>query len=141
MNRIVFSREKDEWLTPKKLFDDLNKEFHFELDPCTTEANPLGTKKFNTIISNGLTTEWNCNVFINPPYSKIKDWVKKAYEENKKYGFNVVMLLPVRTSNKWFHEFIYNKAEIRFIKGRLKFSNSLNSAPFPSMIVIFRGKH
>lgn len=65
-------------------------------------------------------------------------WIKKAYETNKQYGTTVVMLLPARTDTKAFHEFIYHKAEIRFIKGRLKFGGSKNSAPFPSMVVIFR---
>lgn len=64
---------------------------------------------------------------------KIGDWIKKASESDA----TVVMLLPARTDTKWFHEYIYNKAEIRFLKGRLKFGNSINSAPFPSMIVIF----
>lgn len=65
---------------------------------------------------------------------KYGEWVKKAAESNT----TVVMLLPARTDTKWFHEYIYKKAEIIFIKGRLRFGNSKNSAPFPSMIVIFR---
>ena len=74
--------------------------------------------------------------WCNPPYGrKIGEWVKKASKSNA----TVVMLLPARTDTKWFHEYIYGKAEIRFIKGRLKFGNSKNSAPFPSMVVIFRG--
>lgn len=75
--------------------------------------------------------------FCNPPYGRvIGDWVKKAYEESRN-GL-VVMLLPARTDTKWFHEYIYGKAEIRFLKGRLKFGDSVNSAPFPSMIVVFK---
>lgn len=76
-------------------------------------------------------------VFVNPPYSKIKEWVKKAYEEAFKPNTIVVLLIPARTDTKYFHEYIYNRSEIRFIKGRLKFSNS-NPAPFPSMVVIYR---
>lgn len=77
-------------------------------------------------------------VFCNPPYSKIKDWVKKCYEESLKPGTLVAMLIPARTDTKWFHDYILHRSEVRFIKGRLKFGNSKNSAPFPSMIVIFR---
>lgn len=78
-------------------------------------------------------------VFCNPPYgSAIKDWVRKCSDESKKKNTTVVMLIPARTDTKYFNDYIYNKAkEIRFIKGRLKFGNSKNSAPFPSMVVVF----
>jgi len=75
----------------------------------------------------------------SPPYGRqIKYWVKKAYEESQKDNTNIVMLIPARTDTIYFHEYIYHKAEIRFIKGRLKFGNAKNSAPFPSMVVIFK---
>ena len=75
-------------------------------------------------------------VFCNPPYGReISKWVEKAYNENKK-GIKIVMLLPARTDTKWFHEYIYKKHEIRFIRGRLKFNDGKQSAPFPSMVVI-----
>lgn len=78
-------------------------------------------------------------VFCNPPYGRgIGDWVKKAYEESQEPNTLVVMLIPARTDTKWFHEYIYGKAEIRFIKGRLKFGGCKNAAPFPSMVVIFK---
>lgn len=77
-------------------------------------------------------------MFCNPPYSNIRSWVEKSYRESLKPGTTVVMLIPSRTDTRWFHSFIYHRAEIRFIKGRLKFGDSKNSAPFPSMIVIFR---
>lgn len=77
---------------------------------------------------------------VTPPYGReIGKWVQKAFLSSKD-GSTVVMLLPARTDTKWFHEYIYNQAEIRFIKGRLKFGNSKNSAPFPSMVVVFRPK-
>lgn len=80
-------------------------------------------------------------MFCNPPYGRvIGDWVKKAYEESKKPDTLVVMLIPARTDTKWFHDYIYHKAEIRFIKGRLKFGGSNNSAPFPSMVVIYNNE-
>ena len=78
-------------------------------------------------------------VFCNPPYGKdIKLWVQKCYEESRKENTVVVMLIPARTDTKYFHDFIWKKAEIRFVKGRLKFGESKNSAPFPSMVVVFR---
>lgn len=78
------------------------------------------------------------SVWCNPPYGReIGKWVEKAYNESLN-GVTVVMLLPARTDTKWFHEFVYGKTEIRFLRGRLKFGDSKNSAPFPSMVVIFR---
>ena len=122
-----------EWATPIDLFTELDKEFHFTLDPCATEENAK-CSKYYTIKENGLIQDWsNEMVFLNPPYGRnIGLWVKKL-SENKG-----VALLPARTDTRWFHTYIYNKAEIRFIKGRIKFGNSKNSAPFPSMIVIFK---
>lgn len=78
-------------------------------------------------------------VFCNPPYSKIADWVKKAFYEGQKDNTLVVLLIPARTDTRYFHDFILHRAEIRFLKGRLKFGDAKNSAPFPSMVVIFRG--
>lgn len=78
-------------------------------------------------------------VWCNPPYSQIDKWVKKAFYESKKDNTLIVMLIPSRTDTKYFHDYIYKRTEIRFIKGRLKFGDNVNSAPFPSMIVIFRG--
>jgi len=78
-------------------------------------------------------------VFVNPPYSNISEWVAKCYEEGRKENTLVVMLIPSRTDTKYFHDYILNRAEIRFVKGRLKFGSSKNSAPFPSMLVIYYG--
>jgi site-specific DNA-methyltransferase (adenine-specific) len=135
---VMFSSETDQWATPQYFFDELNSEFHFTLDPCADEFNHKCEKYFSKE-QDGLLQSWkNDIVFCNPPYGReIYNWVKKAYEEYNK-GAIVVMLVPARTDTKWFHEFIYKKAEIRFIKGRLKFGNSKNSAPFPSMVVIFK---
>ena len=80
-------------------------------------------------------------VFCNPPYGKeIAKWVQKSVEESRKKNTLVVMLIPARTDTKYFHDFIYGKAEIRFIRGRLKFGNAKTAAPFPSMVVIFRNE-
>lgn len=84
---------------------------------------------------NGLKQIWTGVCWCNPPYGRgIEKWMKKAYESNA----TVVCLVPARTDTKWFHDFVLGKAEIRFIRGRLKFGNSKNSAPFPSMLVIYR---
>lgn len=82
------------------------------------------------------------SVFCNPPYGRESTarWIKKCAEEARKPNTTVVMLIPSRTDTKAFHEYIYGKAEIRFVKGRLKFGGSKYGAPFPSMIVIFRGE-
>lgn len=133
----LFSSNSDEWFTPQAIFDGLNQEFHFTLDPCATDQNHK-CDKYYTIAEDGLSQDWSSEtVFVNPPYSKIKDWVVKCSTESKKPNTTVVMLIPARTDTRYFHDYIYHKAEIRFIKGRLKFGDSKNSAPFPSMVVVF----
>lgn len=132
---LMFSSKTDEWETPQALFDELNKEFNFDLDVCATRENKKCTKFFSKK-ENGLIHSWGgYSCWMNPPYGReIGEWVKKAS------NFKVVCLLPARTDTRWFHDYIYNKTnvEIRFLKGRLKFGDSKNSAPFPSMIVIFK---
>ena len=136
---VMFSSNSDEWATPANFFAKLNEEFHFTLDACATAENHKCERYF-TEQDDGLTQNWKGEtVFCNPPYSKIAQWVKKAWKEGRKEGTTVVLLIPARTDTKYFHEYIYHKSEIRFIKGRLKFGNSKNSAPFPSMIVVYRG--
>lgn len=139
MKNLMFSNKSNEWTTPQDLFDKLNEEFNFTLDPCATHENAK-CKKYYTIEENGLEQDWQGEiVFCNPPYGrKISKWVEKSYKESVK-GVLVVMLIPSRTDTKYWHEWIFGKAEIRFIKGRLKFSGSKNSAPFPSAIVIYEG--
>ena len=135
----LFSSNTDQWATPQCLFDELNKEFNFTLDPCADEYNHKCSKYF-TKEEDGLSQDWSGEtVFCNPPYGReTGKWVKKCYEESQKDNTLCVMLIPARTDTRWFHDYIYNKAEIRFIKGRLKFGNSNNSAPFPSMILVFK---
>ena len=134
---LMFSSKTDEWETPQEFFNVLDQEFHFTLDPCADDYNHKCERYF-TKAADGLKQPWNGVVFCNPPYGKvIGKWVKKAYI-SAQGGALVVMLIPARTDTKYFHDYIYHKAEIRFLKGRLKFGNNQNSAPFPSMIVIFR---
>lgn len=136
----MFSSATDLWATPRDFFDKLNAEFNFTLDPCATVENAK-CEKFYTIVDNGLKQNWEGEtVFCNPPYGRaIKEWVKKCYIESQKTNTIVVALLPARTDTQYFHDFIYHKAkEIRFIKGRLKFGNAQNSAPFPSMVIVWK---
>ena len=129
----IFSKASDEWETPKDLFYKLHHQYRFTLDPCATEKNAL-CNKFFTMENDGLKQSWEGErVFCNPPYSKVKEWVKKASEEKAL----TVMLIPARTDTSWFHDIVQKKGMFYFIRGRLKFSNSKNSAPFPSMIVLF----
>lgn len=135
---VHFSSKTNEWATPQDLFDKLNKEFLFTLDPCATPENAK-CAKFYTAEDDGLLQSWdNERVFCNPPYGRqIKEWVKKATEAT---GGVVVLLIPARTDTSYFHDYIYRSgAQIRFLRGRLKFGDAKNSAPFPSMVVIFNG--
>lgn len=137
ISHALFSSKSDEWATPQGLFDALNEEFHFTLDPCATDENAK-CKMYYTASENGLEKSWaGHRVFCNPPYSEIQKCVKKCAGEARE-GATVVMLIPARTDTRWFHDYIYQQAEIRFIKGRLRFGDATNSAPFPSMIVIWR---
>jgi len=138
---LMFSSEDTSWETPSLLFNTLNSEFNFTLDPCCTKSTAK-CNKYYTEKENGLIQDWSQDVvFVNPPYGRqVKFWVEKAFNEYIK-GATVVMLLPARTDTKWFHDYIYGIAEIRFMKGRVKFlinKKELNPAPFPSMIVIFK---
>ncbi len=120
-----YTSQNDNWKTPENFYKELDKEFGFDFDPCPPDP------KFD-----GLNIEWGKINFCNPPYSSIKDWCKKAYEEAKK-GKQVVMLIPARTDTRYWHDYIMKATEIRFIKGRLKFEGAKYNAPFPSCIVVF----
>lgn len=143
LNQGMMTSNSNEWATPQELFDVLNKEFNFTLDPCSTHENAKCLKHY-TLNENGLNQDWSGEkVFCNPPYgSEIKSWVKKCYEEHIKNNITVVMLIPARTDTTYFHDYIYKKSEIRFIKGRVKFvdenGNGNKPAPFPSMIVVYK---
>lgn len=139
--QTLFSGSSDEWSTPEETFQALDAEFHFTLDPCATDQNHKCTLYY-TQKENGLLQNWGGqSVFCNPPYSQIGTWVEKAYREASKDHTLVVLLIPSRTDTKYFHDFIYQRSEIRFVRGRLKFGEAIHNAPFPSMIVIFRGAY
>ena len=144
MNNAMFSSKKMDYCTPKELFEQLNKEFFFRLDAAATPKSAK-CEKYYTTETNGLKMPWNVGgaVFCNPPYGKqLGEWVRKAWEEAQK-GTTIVLLIPARTDTTYFHEYIYGKAEIRFIKGRIKFEDEsgkvYDAAPFPSMVVIYNG--
>lgn len=128
----------DEWATPQWFFDRLDNEFHFTLDPCSTDENAKCEKHY-TREQNGLLQDWTGEtVFCNPPYGKtIGKWCRKCYEHSLLGGV-AVMLIHARTDTEWFHRWVYGKAEIRFIRGRLHFGGSKWNAPFPSMVAIYR---
>lgn len=135
---VMFSSKTGEHETPQDFYDELDAEFHFTLDPCATDENHKCPQYYTKEID-GLVQPWFGKVFMNPPYGRgIGEWVRKAYMEAGLDGTMVVGLLPARTDTKWFHDYIYGKAEVRFIKGRLKFGDAKNSAPFPSMVVIWK---
>lgn len=138
--QACLSSKTDNWATPQDFFDKLNEEFHFTLDPCANEENHK-CNLFYTKEQDGLTKDWGGHVvFCNPPYGKeIADWVRYSYEQSQKPNTTVVMLIPARTDTRYFHDYIYGKAEIRFVRGRLKFGDATSAAPFPSMVVVYRG--
>ena len=134
MSGYMPKSKSDKWATPQKLYDELNNEFKFNFDPC-----PITWKEGDP---DGLSIDWGSSTFCNPPYSKVALWIKKAYDEWKK-GKKIVMLINAITDTKAFHEYIYNKAELRFIKGRISFidpNNPTKKQPNvkPSMLVIFK---
>jgi phage N-6-adenine-methyltransferase len=131
----MFSSKSDDWETPQDFFDALNREFCFTLDVCADERNHK-VERYYAIADDALTREWRGVCWMNPPYGReIGKWVKKAYESQ----CTVVCLLPSRTDTAWWHDYVMKSSEIRYIRGRLKFGGSKNSAPFPSAVVIFRG--
>lgn len=140
INNSMFTSNTAEWATPQAFFDELNKEFDFTLDPCATPQNAKCARYFTKEID-GLSQSWSGEkVFCNPPYGRdISKWVAKAYTETLSGAKIVVMLIPARTDTAYFHDYIYKKHEVRFIRGRLHFNESKNAAPFPSMVVVMRG--
>lgn len=134
---VMFSSKTDLWETPRDFFDKLDAEFHFNLDVCALPENAK-CAAYYTPEMDGLSQPWYGRCWCNPPYGRqVGRWVAKAAQSAAE-GATVVMLLPARTDTAWFHDYIYGRAEVRFVRGRLKFGGSTNSAPFPSMVVIFR---
>lgn len=142
--KAATSSNKQNWRTPPGLFDRLNKEFKFTLDAAADDENHLLPNYF-TEEDDGLAQSWaGHTVFVNPPYSDSKKWIKKAYEEAHQLNTTVVMLIPSRTSTRAWADYVMKSSEVRFIKGRLKFVDPDTGEPgapalFPSCIVVFDG--
>ncbi len=136
-NELMFSSKTDMWATPQAFFDKLNGSFQFETDVC---ALPENTKchKFFTPEQNGLAQDWIGTCWMNPPYGReIGAWVEKAFHQSRVHGSTIVCLLPARVDTRWWHDYCA-KGEVHFVKGRLKFGDAKDSAPFPSAVVVFR---
>ncbi|EGO2800512.1 DNA N-6-adenine-methyltransferase [Enterococcus faecalis] len=142
MNKnLHFSSEKDDWETPQKLFDELNEKYQFDIDVAASARNAKLPKYF-TKEDNALIQEWDGNVFCNPPYGReLRKWLEKGYQEYLRVPERtIVFLIPARTDTSYWHDFIFGKAYIQFLRGRVKFEidgEGGNSAPFPSAVVIF----
>lgn len=134
----LYSSRSEEWATPSSFFTDLHHEFGFTLDPCATHENAkCGT--YYTKAHDGLAQDWGRHiVFCNPPYGRgIGEWTRKCYLAAQA-GATVVLLVHARTDTRYFHDWIYGKAELRFVRGRLRFGDGKQSAPFPSLVAIYR---
>ena len=133
----LMSSNSDRWETPQDLFDQLNQRYSFEIDVCALPENAKCETYFTPEVD-GLSQDWTGVCWMNPPYGReIGKWMKKALESSRN-GATVVCLVPARTDTAWWHDYAM-KGEIEFIRGRLNFGNSKNSAPFPSAIVVFGG--
>lgn len=130
-----FMSERLDWKTPKAVYQVLDAEFSFDHDPC-----PPNWDIELDGADDGLIAEWGESNYVNPPYgNEIPKWIAKGYEEWQK-GKTVVFLIPSRTDTRWWHDYCMKATEIRFIKGRLKFDDQPNPAPFPSAIIVFKGE-
>ena len=133
---VHFSSKSDMWSTPQDLFERLNAVYSFTTDVCATVENRKCEHYYDEEMD-GLKQTWRGVCWMNPPYGReIGKWIQKAYESSLE-GATVVCLVPSRTDTRWWHDYAM-KGEIEFIKGRLKFGNAKNSAPFPSAIIIFK---
>jgi site-specific DNA-methyltransferase (adenine-specific) len=146
-SELMFSKASDNWSTPQGFFDGLNAEFGFDLDAAASAENAK-VMPYLCADLDALIAHWHdcgSRVWCNPPYSRCAEFVAKAAHEQR-HGVTTVMLIPSRTDTRWWHEFIWDReqhrcrpgVEVRFVKGRLKFGEGKNSAPFPSVVVIFR---
>jgi site-specific DNA-methyltransferase (adenine-specific) len=126
MSGYINKSARDDWKTPRWLYEQLNAEFEFDFDPCP--PNP----QFD-----GLAVSWGARNFVNPPYGRpISDWLKKALHE-RQIGNLSVFLIPSRTDTGWWHDYVMPH-EVRFLRGRLKFDDGANPAPFASAVVVIR---
>lgn len=141
LNNSLFSSKDQTWETPLDLFDKINLVYNFTLDVCAVKDTAKCTKYFTPEID-GLSQKWVGNCWMNPPYGREQiNWINKAYEESKNSFTTIVCLIPARPDTKVWQDIIFKHASaICFIKGRLKFGNSKDSAPFPSALIVFGDK-
>jgi site-specific DNA-methyltransferase (adenine-specific) len=152
VNAGMFTSTTDDWPTPADLFEALDREFRFTLDPCASPANAK-CENFYTVDDNGLDQEWEGSVFMNPPYGReISKWIAKAHEASKA-GATVVCLIPARTDTAYWHDHVMKASEVRFVRSRLHFDNpshqerkangqaTAHNAPFPSAVIVFKGEN
>lgn len=138
---LMFSSKTNLWATPLDFFERTDAEFHFDCDVCALPENAK-CAKFYSPCEDGLSQRWTGRCWMNPPYGRdISKWVAKAYESVQHGAELVVCLLPARTDTAWWHDYVLKASEVRFIRGRLKFGDSKNSAPFPSALVVFRSSN
>jgi site-specific DNA-methyltransferase (adenine-specific) len=135
---VMGSSRSDEWPTDPAVFARLNAEYGpFDLDPCATAENTK-CERFFTKTDDGLSQTWTGRVYMNPPYGRtIGDWMRKAWEASQTTAELVVCLIPARVDTAWWHDYAC-RGEVTFPRGRLRFGDCENSAPFPSAIVVFR---
>lgn len=131
-----FKATRDDWETPAALYRELDQEFSFELDVCATQANAK-CHSFFSPEADALNQQWDGVCWMNPPYSGVAHWMAKAHKSSQE-GAVVVCLVPARTDTKWWHDIVAPHAEVRFLRGRLRFGDAKHCAPFPSAVVVFR---
>jgi site-specific DNA-methyltransferase (adenine-specific) len=142
--KTLMSSNKDDWGTPLDLYEELNEEFNFDVDVCASHYNAKHTHYY-TKADDALSLSWSNHVcWMNPPYGRgiTGKWFKKAYEESLK-GATIVGLVPSRTDTSYWHDYVINVgAEVRFLRGRVKFlredGTAGDAAPFPSAIIVWR---
>lgn len=140
-----FNSEKQDWVTPQSFFNKLNESFNFTVDLAADKTNAK-CEKFYSVEDDALTKDWIGVCWINPPYGSskryaLKNWVIKAFNESRKHGSTIVMLIPARTNTEWFHEYCMKANKLFFVKGRLKFSNAPHGLPQPLVVVVFAPKN
>lgn len=142
-NKTLVSAKSIEWETPPEVFEPLNKEFHFTLDVCATASNRKCERYFSKT-EDGLFQSWSKETcWMNPPFGRsVQLWVKKALEESLSSGATTVCLIPAKTNTNWWHELVIGRAEVRFIRGRIKFirdgKQTTQALPWPMAVLIFR---
>ena len=146
--KVYKSSEDDTWTTPGDFYRALDKEFNFGLDAAALASSALcplwyGPDHHDPSMRDAFMRSWQFdaqgeNIFLNPPYGRtIKDWMRKADQEAQKGAGAIVCLVPARTDTNWWHDSCIHH-EVRFIRGRLKFGDQPNAAPFPSAVVVMR---